>query len=363
MKKQMHIPQSDVFAEELLQRKIRTPLPADIYPKIHQKKVLITGAGGSIGSEICRQVYALNPAEIILVGHGENSIYLIQNELMNLTNKTIKITAEIQEIQDKKGVRRLMEKVKPDFVFHAAAHKHVPLMQNNPHSAVMNNIIGTKNVAEVAGEVGVGTFVLVSTDKAVEPQNVMGASKRIAEMIVAHLNNKYVTNYTTVRFGNVLASRGSVVPLFLKQIEKDEPLTLTDSEMTRYFMTIEEAASLVVQAGTMTNGGDIFVLNMGEAIKIKDIAKRLITMSGKRNIVIQYTGIRDGEKLHEELLEVDERVQMEATEEMFIGKAIVTREYLVEHLLMNYGNLSKEALTVELLKVANRNEVQIPLEV
>ncbi|MBC1457218.1 UDP-N-acetylglucosamine 4,6-dehydratase family protein [Listeria newyorkensis] len=363
MKKQMSVPQSDVFAEALLQRRIRTTFSEDIHTQIHLKKVLITGAGGSIGSEICRQVYALHPAEIILVGHGENSIYMIQHELMNLTNQAIKITAEIQEIQDKKGIRRLMEKIQPDFVFHAAAHKHVPLMQNNPHSAVANNIIGTKNVAEAAGEVGVETFVLVSTDKAVEPQNVMGASKRIAEMIVAHLNHKYETNYTTVRFGNVLASRGSVVPLFLKQIDQGGPLTLTDSEMTRYFMTIEEAASLVVKAGTMTTGGDIFVLNMGDAVKIKDIAKRLITMSGKQNIAIQYTGIRDGEKLHEGLLEVDERIQMEETEEMFIGKAIVAPECQIDYLLINYEMLSKEALTVELLKIANRNEVQIPMEV
>ncbi len=363
LKKQTNVPQSDVFAEALLQRTIKTTLSEDIQPKIYQKKVLITGAGGSIGSEICRQVYALQPAEIILVGHGENSIYLIQHELMNWTNQTIKITAAIQEIQDKKGIRRLMEKVQPDFVFHAAAHKHVPLMQNNPHSAVANNIIGTKNVAEAAGEVGVETFVLVSTDKAVEPQNVMGASKRIAEMIVAHFNHNYETNYTTVRFGNVLASRGSVVPLFLKQIEKGGPLTLTDPEMTRYFMTIEEAASLVVKAGTMTNGGDIFVLNMGDAVKIKDIAERLITMSDKQNIAIQYTGIRDGEKLHEGLLEMEERVQMEETEEMFIGKAVITAEYLIDDLLLNYENLAKDALTIELLKIANRHKAHIPMEV
>lgn len=359
----MNVPQSDAFAEKLLQREIRTTLSAEIYPKIHQKKVFITGAGGSIGSEICRQVYALNPSELILVGHGENSIYLIQNELLNMPNPKVKVTAEIQEIQDEQGVYRLMERIKPDFVFHAAAHKHVPLMQNNPHSAVANNIIGTKNVAKAAGEVGVGTFVLVSTDKAVEPQNVMGASKRIAEMTVAHLNNKYATNYTTVRFGNVLASRGSVVPLFLKQIEKGGPLTLTNPEMTRYFMTIEEAASLVVKAGTMTSGGDIFVLNMGEAVKIKDIAERLITMSGQQNIAIQYTGIRDGEKIHEGLLEAEELIQMEETEEMFIGKAIITPRYLIDRLLANYETFSKEELTVELLKVANRNEVHIPMEV
>ncbi|WP_051994297.1 polysaccharide biosynthesis protein [Listeria rocourtiae] len=210
---------------------------------------------------------------------------------------------------------------------------------------------------------GVETFVLVSTDKAVEPQNVMGASKRIAEMIVAHLNNKYTTNYTTVRFGNVLASRGSVIPLFLEQIEKGGPLTLTDAEMTRYFMTIEEAASLVVKAGTMTSGGDIFILNMGDAVKIKDIAQRLIRMSEKPNIRIQYTGIREGEKIHEELLEVDELLHMEETEEMFVGKAIMTPEYLIDRLLMNYEKFSNEALTVELLKIANRNEVNIPMEV
>ncbi|WP_053081724.1 UDP-N-acetylglucosamine 4,6-dehydratase family protein [Listeria ivanovii] len=363
MKKQTIIPCSNAFAEELLQRKIKKTLLADVYPEIYTKKVLITGAGGSIGSEICRQVYALDPAELILVGHGENSIYLIQNELMNLPNKNVKVTAEIQELQDEKGMYRLMEKVKPDIVFHAAAHKHVPLMQSNPHSAVANNTIGTKYVAEAAGKANVKTFVLVSTDKAVGPRNVMGASKRIAEMIVAHLNNKYRTNYTTVRFGNVLASRGSVVPLFLKQIEKGVPLTLTDQEMTRYFMTIEEAASLVIKAGTITTDGDILVLNMGAAVKIKDIAERLIAMSGKKDITIQYTGIRDGEKLHENLFELDEYIQMEENAEMFIGKAMMIPEDLITELLMNYESCSKEDLVAELLKIANRKEINIPMEV
>ncbi|MER0122267.1 nucleoside-diphosphate sugar epimerase/dehydratase [Streptococcus sp. ZJ93] len=289
-----------------------------------KKTVLVTGAGGSIGSEICRQVARFIPKRLLLLGHGENSIYLIHRELSIKYGDKFEIVPIIADIQDRELINEIMTTYQPHFVYHAAAHKHVPLMEYNPREAVKNNIFGTKNVAEAAGAAGVEKFVMISTDKAVNPPNVMGASKRIAEMIVTGLNGQVKTQFVAVRFGNVLGSRGSVVPVFKEQVAKGGPLTVTDFRMTRYFMTIPEASRLVIQAGYQARGGEIFILDMGEPVKIVDLAKKVITLSGHKEdeIEIIETGIRPGEKLYEELLTSDERVSEQIHEKIFVGRVV-----------------------------------------
>lgn len=341
------------FIEYILQRPVILTHKINDFEAIVNKTILITGAGGSIGSEICRQLLTCHPKEIILLGHGENSIYTIHKELNLLSKNTIKITTEIQEIQDFEGIQRVMKFYKPDIVFHSAAHKHVPLMERNPHSAIKNNIIGTKNVAIAAGDNNVESFIFISTDKAVAPTSVMGSTKKIAEMLIADLNEKYQTNFATVRFGNVMASRGSVIPLFIEQINTGQNLTITDSQMTRYFMSIEEAASLVIKAGTLTKGGDIFVLDMGEPVKITDIANRLIDSFAKEEIKINYTGIREGEKLHESLLEPVEMINIKKIDNMFVGKTIIESSMIENDLLSNYNDYTSEELVTSLVKIAN----------
>ncbi|NQL65248.1 polysaccharide biosynthesis protein [Streptococcus suis] len=286
------------------------------------KTVLVTGAGGSIGSELCRQVARFKPERLILVGHGENSIYLIHQEMVSLYGAEIDFIPVIADIQDRDLMFTVMKEFQPQVVYHAAAHKHVPLMEYNPHEAVKNNIFGTKNVAEAAKEAGVDKFVMVSTDKAVNPPNVMGATKRVAEMIVTGLNGDSRTQFVAVRFGNVLGSRGSVVPLFKEQIKKGGPVTVTDYRMTRYFMTIPEASRLVIQAGYMANGGEVFVLDMGEPVHILDLARKVIKLSGhtEEEIQIVETGIRPGEKLYEELLSTEERISEQVHEKIFVGR-------------------------------------------
>lgn len=285
------------------------------------KTLLVTGAGGSIGSEICRQIAKFSPKRLILLGHGENSIYLIHRELVGLY-KDMDIVPLIADVQDREKMFSVMKHYRPDKVYHAAAHKHVPLMEANPIESVKNNVFGTKNVAEAAKAAGVENFVMVSTDKAVNPPNVMGATKRIAEMIVTGLNEQGSTNFSAVRFGNVLGSRGSVVPLFKDQIAKGGPVTVTDFRMTRYFMTIPEAARLVIQSGTLARGGEVFVLDMGEPVKIVDLAKKVIALSGfsEEQIQIVESGIRPGEKLYEELLLSSETTNKNVFEKIFIGK-------------------------------------------
>jgi len=264
----------NVEVEDLLGRK---PVMLDneaIQDTITGETVMVTGAGGSIGSEICRQLMTFNPAQILLVGHGEFSIYSIDMELKKKFGQAdVELIPIIGDVKDRNRMFDIMNTYRPKKVYHAAAHKHVPLMEYNPHEAVKNNVIGTKNVAEAADAHNVDTFVLVSTDKAVNPTNVMGASKRVAEMVVQQLAKISTTKFVAVRFGNVLGSRGSVIPLFRKQIEAGGPVTVTDPEMTRYFMTIPEASRLVIQAGTLARGGEIFVLDMGEPVKIVDLAK------------------------------------------------------------------------------------------
>ncbi|WP_373787920.1 polysaccharide biosynthesis protein, partial [Jeotgalibaca porci] len=252
-----------------------------IKDQLTDKVILVTGAGGSIGSEICRQVMQFTPKTLLLLGHGENSIYLIERELrQTFTTKTTKIIPVIADVQDRQRMMDVMAEYQPQIVYHAAAHKHVPLMEANPRESVKNNVYGTKNVAEAAKAAGVAKFVMVSTDKANNPPNVMGATKRIAELIVTGLNENSQTKFSAVRFGNVLGSRGSVIPVFREQIAKGGPITITDFRMTRYFMTIPEASRLVIQSGALASGGEIFVLDMGEPVKIVDLAKNMIQLSG-----------------------------------------------------------------------------------
>ncbi|EOB3455028.1 polysaccharide biosynthesis protein [Enterococcus hirae] len=303
----------------------REEVSLDLESISHQlegQTILVTGAGGSIGSEICRQVLAFEPAKLILLGHGENSIYSIHRELTTLDpQRKVEILPIIADIQDRERIFYLMEKYHPTIVYHAAAHKHVPLMEYNPTEAIKNNINGTKNVAEAAKKNHVKNFVMISSDKANRPPNVMGATKRIAEMLITSLNQSCETKFSAVRFGNVLGSRGSVIPLFKEQILRGGPITVTDFRMTRYFMTIPEASRLVIQSGALAKGGEIFVLDMDKPIKIVDLAKNMIHLSGytEEDIEIVETGIRPGEKLYEELLLEKEKKETQIFEKIFVG--------------------------------------------
>lgn len=303
----------------------REEVSLDLESISHQlegQTILVTGAGGSIGSEICRQVLAFEPAKLILLGHGENSIYSIHRELTTLDpQRKVEILPIIADIQDRERIFYLMEKYHPTIVYHAAAHKHVPLMEYNPTEAIKNNINGTKNVAEAAKKNHVKNFVMISSDKANRPPNVMGATKRIAEMLITSLNQSGETKFSAVRFGNVLGSRGSVIPLFKEQILRGGPIIVTDFRMTRYFMTIPEASRLVIQSGALAKGGEIFVLDMDKPIKIVDLAKNMIHLSGytEEDIEIVETGIRPGEKLYEELLLEKEKKETQIFEKIIVG--------------------------------------------
>ncbi|MBO6419855.1 polysaccharide biosynthesis protein [Enterococcus gallinarum] len=324
-----------------------------IKDQITNRTILVTGAGGSIGSEICRQISMFKPKKIILLGHGENSIYLIHRELSN-SNHSIEFLPVIADIQDRDLIFEIMKRNKPDIVYHAAAHKHVPLMEYNPKEAVKNNVFGTLNVAEAAKENGVTNFVMISTDKANNPPNVMGSTKRIAEMIITSLNENGKTKFSAVRFGNVLGSRGSVIPVFREQISSGGPVTVTDFRMTRYFMTIPEASKLVIQAGTLANGGEIFVLDMGEPVKIIDLAKNMIRLSGysERDIQIVESGIRPGEKLYEELLLDKEKKDVKVFDKIFIGNIKGFSYSRVMNFIKNLPEDERE-LSMEVIKFAN----------
>ena len=351
----------DVQVEDLLGREPIQLDDAGIGEKITGKTILVTGAGGSIGSEICRQVMKYKPAKIVLLGHGENSIYNIEMEMRVTYKDTVEITTEIADIQDRHKIFEIMEKHQPYIVYHAAAHKHVPLMERNPEEAVKNNIFGTKNVAEAADTFKVNTFVMVSTDKAVNPTNVMGATKRFAEMLVQHLAAVSTnTRFVAVRFGNVLGSRGSVIPLFKKQIQKGGPVTVTHPEMIRYFMTIPEASRLVIQAGTLARGGELFVLDMGDPVKIVDLAKNLITLSGYsiEEIGIEFTGLRPGEKMYEELLNEGEIHPEQIFPKIHIGKAVLMDQAILRQFMNDFEGISKEEIRERLLDIAN-NKVNL----
>lgn len=349
----------DVEVEDLLGRE---PVELDIrsiQEKLTGKTVLVTGAGGSIGSEICRQACSYHPEKILLLGHGENSIYQIDMELRNKYKEDIEIIPVIADVQDRKRIFEVIEQHQPDVIYHAAAHKHVPLMEYNPREAVKNNVIGTKNVAEAADTFGVGIFVLVSSDKAVNPTNVMGSTKRIAEMVIQQLALYSKTKFVAVRFGNVLGSRGSVIPLFKKQIQAGGPVTVTHPDMTRYFMTIPEASRLVLQAGALARGGEIFVLDMGEPVKIVDLARNLIRLSGYsiEEIGIEFSGIRPGEKMFEELLN-DNEVHKEAVfPKIFIGKTTLQPQTEIEYLLKRYIDMTEKELSSYVIDLANNRRV------
>lgn len=314
-----------VEVEDLLGREPVELDTAGIEDQVRDRTILVTGAGGSIGSEIVRQITKFQPREIVLLGHGENSIYTILEEMTGMNNN-VEYIPIIADVQDRQRMFEVFETYRPNIVYHAAAHKHVPLMEYNPKEAVKNNIIGTKNTAEAACEYKAEKFVLISTDKAVNPPNVMGATKRVAEMVVQALNQECKeTTLVAVRFGNVLGSRGSVIPKFRKQIEAGGPITVTDERMTRYFMTIPEASRLVIQAGAIAEGGEVFVLDMGEPVKIVDLAKNMIKLSGykKEEIEIKFSGVRPGEKLYEELLRDDEVHSDQVYTKIYRGKTTI----------------------------------------
>jgi FlaA1/EpsC-like NDP-sugar epimerase len=319
-----------VEIEDLLRR---APVQADtaaISDLLRSRRVLVTGGGGSIGSELCRQILRCGPAELIVLGHGENSVFEIQNELNRLVSLNqhaqtfTKVSAVIADIRFADRIQTVFEAYRPEIVFHAAAHKHVPLMEACPGEAVTNNILGTQNVLNAARSVDVDRFVMISSDKAVNPTNVMGASKRVAEMLVHQAAKASGKSYVAVRFGNVLGSRGSVVLTFKKQIADGGPITLTHPDMKRYFMTIPEAVTLVLQAGVLGNGGEVFVLDMGEPIKISDLAKDMIRLSGLevgRDIDLVYTGTRPGEKLFEELFVKGETYDRTSHNKVFFARS------------------------------------------
>ncbi|BBI32090.1 polysaccharide biosynthesis protein [Cohnella abietis] len=312
----------DVSVEDLLGREsICTDLKG-IAEYVEGKVVLVTGAGGSIGSELCRQIAPFNPDKLILLGHGENSIYLIEMEMLTAF-PGVKLETVIADVQDRTRMEEVFRKLNPQVVFHAAAHKHVPLMERNPSEAIKNNVLGSKNVADCADMFGAERFVLISSDKAVNPTSIMGTTKRIAEMYIQGLDKHSKTKFVAVRFGNVLGSRGSVIPRFKQQIAAGGPVTVTHPEMVRYFMTIPEAVQLVIQAGAFAQGGEVFILDMGSPVKIYDLAVDLIRLSGFEPGVgmdITFSGIREGEKLYEELLTKEEGLTSTRHNRIYVGK-------------------------------------------
>ena len=356
----LHVQQlRNVEIEDLLGR---DPVHLDqtmIEKQLRGKKILVTGAGGSIGSEICRQVAKFKPKEIVILGHGENSIYQLNMELVGKYSQHFTITPVIADVQDRKRIFEVMDKYKPDVVYHAAAHKHVPLMELNPREAVKNNILGTRNVAEAASHARVKAFVMVSTDKAVNPPNIMGATKRLCEMIVQDMATRSeYTKFVAVRFGNVLGSRGSVIPLFKKQIAEGGPITVTHPDIVRYFMTIPEAAQLVIQAGALARGGEIFVLDMGQPVKIVDLAKNLIRLSGydEGDIEIKFTGLRTGEKMYEELLNEGEVNPKQVFPKIHIGIADNSKINRVYNFIENFESYTDQQLHDELIDIANKKK-------
>lgn len=312
----------DVNIEDLLGREEIKLNNENIKRYIEDKTVLVTGGGGSIGSELCRQIIRFNPKELIILDIYENGVYDLQMELIRDYPK-LNIKVVIASIRELNRLRNIFKEYKPCVVFHAAAHKHVPLMEGSPGEAIKNNIVGTYNVAKCSDEFNVKKFVMISTDKAVNPTNIMGATKRFCEMIIQSFDGISKTEYVAVRFGNVLGSNGSVIPLFKKQIAKGGPVTVTHPKINRFFMTIPEASQLVIQAGAMANGGEIFVLDMGQPVKIADLARDLIELSGLKpdeDIKIEYTGLRPGEKLYEELLMDEKALTSTEHKKIFVEK-------------------------------------------
>ncbi len=315
----------EVQIEDLLGRDTVQVDMTEINDSIENKIVLVTGGGGSIGSELCRQIAAYNPKQLIILDIYENNAYDIQQELKRKYGDKLNLKVLIGSVRNTHRIEGIFKQYKPEIVFHAAAHKHVPLMEDSPNEAIKNNVFGTYKTASAAGRYGAKRFVLISTDKAVNPTNIMGASKRLCEMIVQCMNTQFDTEYVAVRFGNVLGSNGSVIPLFKKQIAEGGPVTVTHKDIVRYFMTIPEAVSLVLQAETYAKGGEIFVLDMGEPVKIDTLARNLIRLSGLEpdiDIKIEYTGLRPGEKLYEEMLMKEEGLKETQNHLIHIGRPI-----------------------------------------
>lgn len=353
-----------VKLEDLLRREpIRLDDPG-VENLIKGKRILVTGAGGSIGSEICRQVAAKGPSELLVLGHGEQSIYNLQ-ESFALSGNKVPLVPIIADIADKEALESVFKKHMPQIVFHAAAHKHVPLMEDNPREALRVNSYGTRTLAEIAGKYRAERMVMISTDKAVHPSSIMGATKRIAERMLFYVQKRYPdTSYMAVRFGNVLGSRGSVIPKFEQQIERGGPVTVTHKDMKRYFMLIPEAVSLVLQAGTMGKGGELFVLDMGEPVNIAQMAETLIRLHGHepyKDIKIEFTGIRPGEKLYEELFYDPDHVSTTASDKIYLSKFSAEKESLlpkVEALLKDSaeGSLSEAELKAAIFQLGDNGE-------
>ena len=322
--------------------------------EIHGKTILVTGAGGSIGSEICRQVSRFSPERVVLLGHGENSIYLIYHELIRRF-QGIDYVPVIADIQDYERLLQVFEQYEPAIVYHAAAHKHVPMMERNPKEAFKNNILGTYNVAKAVDAARVPKMVMISTDKAVNPPNVMGATKRVAELIVTGFNQRSQSTYCAVRFGNVLGSRGSVIPVFERQIAEGGPVTVTDFRMTRYFMTIPEASRLVIHAGAYAKDGEVFILDMGKPVRIYDLAKKMVLLSGhtENEIPIVEVGIRPGEKLYEELLVSTELVDNQVMDKIFVGKVNVMPLEMINQKIEEFRTLQGSELKRAIIAFAN----------
>lgn len=341
----------DVEIEDLLGRDTVNLEVKDVVDYIEDNIIMVTGGGGSIGSELCRQIARFNPGKLIILDNYENSAYDLQNELKNDFGNKLNLDVIIASVKDRDDIFSIIEANHPDVIFHAAAHKHVPLMERSPCEAIKNNVFGTKNVAEAADFYGVKRFVLISTDKAVNPTNIMGASKRICEMIIQGLAQESETKFTAVRFGNVLGSNGSVVPLFKKQIKEGGPVTVTHKDIIRYFMTIPEAAQLVLQSGAIAKGGEIFVLDMGQPVRIYDLAVDLIKLSGLKlneDIEIEIVGLRPGEKLYEELLMAEEGLTNTFYEKIKVGRPNG----------IDYPALKKSLEELPLvLKSSNKNEL------
>ena len=345
-------PIRDVQIEDLLGRESVRPDIEKIMGYIQDKTVMVTGGGGSIGSELCRQIASHSPKRLIIVDIYENNAYDIQQELRR-KHPDLDLVVLIASVRSKTRINRIFEEYRPNIVYHAAAHKHVPLMEVSPNEAIKNNVFGTLNTVQAADRYGVERFVMISTDKAVNPTNVMGATKRICEMIIQTYNNRSKTEFVAVRFGNVLGSNGSVIPLFKKQIAEGGPVLVTHPEIIRYFMTIPEAVSLVLSAGAYAKGGEIFVLDMGKPVKILDLATNLIRLSGyvpNVDIKIEFTGLRPGEKLYEELLMEEEGLQKTENELIHIGKPIpMSEEEFLRQLDVLYETVNTEPTNVRAL--------------